>query len=764
MPELASLVVEVTPRGIAEAKAQLDALAQSSGVAEQKTGGFKQAWAGMRDFMQGPVAAFHQVVAAAKAVYAVVEDLTGEYFAQTRAVSNLEAVLRSTGGTLGMTSGQLQGLADEMQTATGFADELVIQSEAVLATFKAVGQDIFPQAIEAAADLSTVLGMDLQSATIMLGKALNDPIQGVQALRRVGVQLTDAQEEQIKSFMAVNDVASAQAVIMKEVESQVGGAARAAMESAEGGFKQLGIAFGELKESIGEALADSLTPWVNKLTEAVEKTNQLAIAQNALNAYAKGTATTEQTLLVYQSEIARLKDEVANQIALEGSANEEVVRYLQSLIRIERNLRLGAGAGTFNGVTGTYGTVPAGTGHVSGMAAGATAFDPVAAARKEYFDQQLAAGLMTLPGATGLDYTVPSGTAGLDEFTTNIIRAQLAVESTTNAALEFGQVIGQAMGNASKTVEGLADGINQLGPGLADLKDDGTLGGTPLDLWGAGANAAPFGAADKTGADFADPFIDAEEKARAFQKALDDIGATLQSYGKQAFVSTFNSIGEALASGASFGETFAESMASLAQQIMNELPLMLLDAGLKAIIAGNVPVGTALIVASGLVAIGAGVMNYSQANPSSVTPATGEGSTGRPERVYEDFARGGAFMAPSLSAYSGGVFDSPHAFGWEGSQVFARGGVFGEAGPEAIMPLKRSPTGTLGVQGTPANVTVIVNNNAAGVEVKQSETIGPDGERQIILAIEKTVQDMVGKGRLDGLLARGGVRPQGVRN
>lgn len=56
-------------------------------------------------------------------------------------------------------------------------------------------------------------------------------------------------------------------------------------------------------------------------------------------------------------------------------------------------------------------------------------------------------------------------------------------------------------------------------------------------------------------------------------------------------------------------------------------------------------------------------------------------------------AKGGVYDSPSLSAYSGGVYNSPQVF------AFAKGaGVFGEAGPEAIMPLTRSSDGSLGVR------------------------------------------------------------------
>lgn len=56
-------------------------------------------------------------------------------------------------------------------------------------------------------------------------------------------------------------------------------------------------------------------------------------------------------------------------------------------------------------------------------------------------------------------------------------------------------------------------------------------------------------------------------------------------------------------------------------------------------------------------------------------------------------AKGGVYDSPSLSQYSGGIYDTPQLF------AFAKGaGVFGEAGPEAIMPLRRGRDGTLGVR------------------------------------------------------------------
>lgn len=97
-------------------------------------------------------------------------------------------------------------------------------------------------------------------------------------------------------------------------------------------------------------------------------------------------------------------------------------------------------------------------------------------------------------------------------------------------------------------------------------------------------------------------------------------------------------------------------------------------------------------------------------------------------------ADGGVYASPSLSKYSGGVYNSPQFF------KFASGaGVFGEAGPEAIMPLKRGSDGKLGVaaSGGGSNVTVNVINNAAGVQATQSKRRDESGNTVIDVLLEQ---------------------------
>lgn len=79
------------------------------------------------------------------------------------------------------------------------------------------------------------------------------------------------------------------------------------------------------------------------------------------------------------------------------------------------------------------------------------------------------------------------------------------------------------------------------------------------------------------------------------------------------------------------------------------------------------------------------------------------------------FAKGGAF--------TNGVYNSPTLFKFANGGQF---GVMGEAGPEAVMPLRRGPDGSLGVdaEGIGGNNVVVnvINNSNAQASVNQRET------------------------------------------
>jgi lambda family phage tail tape measure protein len=82
---------------------------------------------------------------------------------------------------------------------------------------------------------------------------------------------------------------------------------------------------------------------------------------------------------------------------------------------------------------------------------------------------------------------------------------------------------------------------------------------------------------------------------------------------------------------------------------------------------------------------------------------------------------------------------------------FAKGiGLMGEAGPEAIMPLKRGADGKLGVAGGGGGTSVVVNVDASGSSVEGDQAQG----KQLGVAISAAVQaELVKQQRPGGLLA-----------
>ncbi len=176
-----------------------------------------------------------------------------------RVGAQTDAVIKSTGGTANVTRGHLEELAGSLSRVAAVDDEVIQSAGNVLLTFKAVANqtgenaDIFDRAMESALDMSAALGTDLQASTLALGKALSNPVQGLTALRRAGVDFTAQQRDQVAAMVAVGDTLGAQQLIMAEVESQFDGQAEAGATALD----QLSVGWGNLLETIGTPIQDS---------------------------------------------------------------------------------------------------------------------------------------------------------------------------------------------------------------------------------------------------------------------------------------------------------------------------------------------------------------------------------------------------------------------------------------------------------------------------------------------------------------------------
>jgi hypothetical protein len=166
-----------------------------------------------------------------------------------------------------MVTRRISKYAETMSFATGVDDELIRGAEAILLTFGELAKTAgttggaFDRATKAAVDLAAAGFGEIDSNAVQLGKALQDPIQGITALSRSGVTFTDSQKELIKSLVDSNRLLEAQDLVLSAIETQVGGTAEAIASNTD----KMSARF----ESLFEELSLSLLPAVDEISQAM---------------------------------------------------------------------------------------------------------------------------------------------------------------------------------------------------------------------------------------------------------------------------------------------------------------------------------------------------------------------------------------------------------------------------------------------------------------------------------------------------------------
>ncbi|MCL2277548.1 MAG: tape measure protein [Treponema sp.] len=233
-------------------------------------------------------------------------------------------------------------------------------------------------------------------------------------------------------------------------------------------------------------------------------------------------------------------------------------------------------------------------------------------------------------------------------------------------------------------------------------------------------------------------FMNIEGLAESAAVVISDLTSQLIQLSASAALKGFEELGRALGKGQDAAESMSQALAQMARQILNQLPMMFLQAGLQLIANGQWPIGLAFIAAAGSAAIMSGYV-------SGV-----ESQNAQDGKTAKAYAAGGAFTnqiisAPTYFAHGGGF------------------GLMGEAGPEAIMPLTRMSNGNLGVQtaGGDSEVNVIINNYS-GENVYQKESTNENGARELEIFIGEAINKHLASGKADRPMARYNLRHMGV--
>jgi len=188
--------------------------------------------------------------------------------ASDRRIQSIAKSMGIFGNEAGVVASRLIKLADAQALLTGIDDSAIKLTQAKLLTFKELA--ITADQVGGNFDRATMAAMDLAAAgfgevsmnAAQLGKAMNDPIKGITALRRAGVTFTEAEREKIKVLIESGKMLEAQGVVLAAIETQVGGTAKATATATD----KMRVGFSEMAEDIGSLLVpviNSLAVFIN---------------------------------------------------------------------------------------------------------------------------------------------------------------------------------------------------------------------------------------------------------------------------------------------------------------------------------------------------------------------------------------------------------------------------------------------------------------------------------------------------------------------
>jgi hypothetical protein len=156
-------------------------------------------------------------------------------------------------------------LAEAQGVELGISNLTIKATQAKLLTFKNLAKSAktvggtFDRANKAALDLAAAGFGSAEGNAVQLGKALQNPIKGITALAKSGVDFTDQEKDKIKTLVESNKMLEAQEIVLAAIEAQVGGTAKATADDT----KRMQEGFAQFQQSLGLSLLpilEAVTP------------------------------------------------------------------------------------------------------------------------------------------------------------------------------------------------------------------------------------------------------------------------------------------------------------------------------------------------------------------------------------------------------------------------------------------------------------------------------------------------------------------------
>lgn len=164
---------------------------------------------------------------------------------QQNAINDLNRSLAASGQYSIQASKSFQTFASSLQNASTFGDEVILQNAALIQSLGKLDQQGLKRATQAAADLSSALGIDLRSASQLVGKAAAGEVS---SFSRYGLIIQKGANNAETFANALN-----------KLEGAFGGAAASKLNTFDGQLKKVQNSFGDILEGFGALITNSPT-------------------------------------------------------------------------------------------------------------------------------------------------------------------------------------------------------------------------------------------------------------------------------------------------------------------------------------------------------------------------------------------------------------------------------------------------------------------------------------------------------------------------
>lgn len=213
-----------------------------------------------------------------------------------RKLGRLDALLKSVGGAAGVSAQELMDFASEKEKATLFDGGGIADAAGALLGFTSIVGDMQKKVLSLGVDMAEVMGGEVRGQVVSLGKAFEDPINGLASLSKQGVKFSDEQKELIATLIDAGEQVKAQEVLYGALKEQLGeGAAEGANKGLSAAIKNARLAWKDFAVELA-----TTTDAPNKAADALN-----AMAQALRNYKSASAQATQDALLEEQAALIR---------------------------------------------------------------------------------------------------------------------------------------------------------------------------------------------------------------------------------------------------------------------------------------------------------------------------------------------------------------------------------------------------------------------------------------------------------------------------